>query len=474
MKRAGISLICALAALTAVAYYIKPDENSGGRRELIIAANVSPARVEQIGTFNAIQSEILLEHDFGNFNWRKIALQCSSGVGPDFFEVTEGSYIPQFAAAGICLDLTPIADVYGLKVDERSWPGVKEEVSFLGRQYGYPLSVQIDILIYNKNVFDRFGVPYPRAPWTWEDFIAVAKRVTHRTGDPSDSVYGVNYIWWRHFFHGLEGDYFSEDGTRAFMQSEAMYRSLELYRDFLHRHRIALSFNEIALLSGQGGAMASSGNAGLFADGRFAMMIRPKYILVALSQALADQKRRLERWTSDPDRDLKDRPEVIRVGATLLPHFAGRRPSYYLRSRAVVVNAASRHCQDALAFLKFMSTPEFSRIVNRNHEFISHIRAYSDLGVPDGPPELEVRELHAANVEALKFGHWARESPFISIRTVRTLVTKQVSRMVADPEIEISDLLADLQEEVDESMQRNIARRPHLARLFASLTGAAQ
>ena len=47
-----------------------------------------------------------------------------------------------------------------------------------GVQYGFPLSLQINVLFYNKNIFDGFGVSYPQDAMTWDEFIETAKRVT--------------------------------------------------------------------------------------------------------------------------------------------------------------------------------------------------------------------------------------------------------------------------------------------------------
>ena len=52
------------------------------------------------------------------------------------------------------------------------------------------------VVYYNKEIFDAQGVPYPEGDWTWEDYAALAERLTN----PQRGWYGsLNYesTWWR-------------------------------------------------------------------------------------------------------------------------------------------------------------------------------------------------------------------------------------------------------------------------------------
>jgi multiple sugar transport system substrate-binding protein len=56
-----------------------------------------------------------------------------------------------------------------------------------GGMYGLPVSVDSVNLLYNKGIFDRFGVPYPSDKLTWEDMYELTKKVA-RVQD------GVHYM----------------------------------------------------------------------------------------------------------------------------------------------------------------------------------------------------------------------------------------------------------------------------------------
>jgi multiple sugar transport system substrate-binding protein len=50
-----------------------------------------------------------------------------------------------------------------------------------------PYNSNFSLLYYNKDIFDRFGVPYPKDGMTWDDAIQVARKVSRTDG-------GINYL----------------------------------------------------------------------------------------------------------------------------------------------------------------------------------------------------------------------------------------------------------------------------------------
>ncbi|MBD2865125.1 ABC transporter substrate-binding protein [Paenibacillus oceani] len=55
-----------------------------------------------------------------------------------------------------------------------------------GGMYGLPVTNTVSVLSYNKDLFDKFGVSYPKDGMTWDDTYELAKRMTRTEG-------GVNY-----------------------------------------------------------------------------------------------------------------------------------------------------------------------------------------------------------------------------------------------------------------------------------------
>ena len=47
-----------------------------------------------------------------------------------------------------------------------------------GTQYALPKDHDTIALLYNKAIFDKYGVEYPTDDWTWDDLLAAAKAIT--------------------------------------------------------------------------------------------------------------------------------------------------------------------------------------------------------------------------------------------------------------------------------------------------------
>lgn len=51
-----------------------------------------------------------------------------------------------------------------------------------GEFYSIPNKQEIYTLYYNKDLFDRAGVPYPTSPWSWADYEETARKITEALG----------------------------------------------------------------------------------------------------------------------------------------------------------------------------------------------------------------------------------------------------------------------------------------------------
>ncbi|XID93906.1 ABC transporter substrate-binding protein [Paenibacillaceae bacterium WGS1546] len=54
--------------------------------------------------------------------------------------------------------------------------------------YLLPNGMQTMVMYYNTKIFEEKGIEPPKPDWTWEDFLAIAQKLTY--GDGSDKVYG--------------------------------------------------------------------------------------------------------------------------------------------------------------------------------------------------------------------------------------------------------------------------------------------
>jgi multiple sugar transport system substrate-binding protein len=86
-------------------------------------------------------------------------------------------------------DLDPYYKRDNINLSAVYLPGVFDNyVLANGMVEAVPHSGNSMVLAYNKDIFDRAGVPYPRAGWTWEDFAAIVPRLT--SGSGVNKIYG--------------------------------------------------------------------------------------------------------------------------------------------------------------------------------------------------------------------------------------------------------------------------------------------
>lgn len=114
---------------------------------------------------------------YGQF-YQKLDTQIAAGQAPDVW-LSDGVYVMKYAQRGAAKDLTDwIAK--DLKADE--YYGLDFNKDADGRYWGVPQGIQVGVLFYNKDLFDKAGVAYPTDEWTWEDLKASAAKLTVDAG----------------------------------------------------------------------------------------------------------------------------------------------------------------------------------------------------------------------------------------------------------------------------------------------------
>jgi multiple sugar transport system substrate-binding protein len=103
---------------------------------------------------------------------------------PDLLLYGIGNYT-QYRDLGILTDITP--QLKKQKIDlNRFKPWTIDNIKDGGKQYSVPYATNTNAIYYNLDLFDKFGVPYPKSGMTWDDIIQVTRRLS-RTED------GVQY-----------------------------------------------------------------------------------------------------------------------------------------------------------------------------------------------------------------------------------------------------------------------------------------
>lgn len=100
----------------------------------------------------------------------------NSGQIPDLV-VTHNGDILGYSGDGFMSDLGELVKKHRVDMGRFS-PEIVKSLTFEGKLMAIPYAVNFTALYYNKDIFNKFGVPYPKDGLTWDDAIELAKRVT--------------------------------------------------------------------------------------------------------------------------------------------------------------------------------------------------------------------------------------------------------------------------------------------------------
>ena len=91
---------------------------------------------------------------------------------------------PSLIEARLVLSLDPLlAKTPELPLDD-FYPRSLDMFDREGALWALPADVDMQLLYYNKDLFDESGVAYPQAGWTWDDLLLTAQRLTTVEGEP--------------------------------------------------------------------------------------------------------------------------------------------------------------------------------------------------------------------------------------------------------------------------------------------------
>ena len=123
----------------------------------------------------------------------KVNVMLSGGDDTDVITVKD---IPGYSAMLTRNQIIPMNDcVKKNGIDLSAYSGAAEELTYEGAIYALPFRSDIWILYYNKDLFDKAGVPYPTNDMTWTQFNDIARKLT--SGSGADKVSGTHFHTWR-------------------------------------------------------------------------------------------------------------------------------------------------------------------------------------------------------------------------------------------------------------------------------------
>ena len=209
---------------------------------------------------------------------KKIVVLMASGVPVDIIRANNPIQLNRFIESGALLNLNDLANKYDM--DPEAYFGTGKSMLMKdGNLYAVGNDKTSWLMYYNKDIFDRAGVPYPSpdVPMTWKEYRETAKKLT--MGEGTDKVYGALHLNWVMFWYMSAiqklggGEYFyKEDGSSNIMDP-AFRESIEFFYNMQAEDKTVPSYAEVA---------AQKINSGSFLSGRYGMSINGQWIFELL------------------------------------------------------------------------------------------------------------------------------------------------------------------------------------------------
>ena len=276
--------------------------------------------------------------DLGSADYQTM-LSIQLTGGDDSIDVVAIKDIPGYnnlQKAGQLVDLTDYIKKNG--IDTSKYGGTTEQITVNGGLYGLPFRSDFWVVFYNKDLFDKAGVPYPTNDMTLDEYDAIARKMT--SGSGSKKVYGAHYHTWRstiQLFGILDGKHSVVDGTYDFLAYE---RVLKEQKDGICQKYASLK-------------TTSTHYSGVFYNNSVAMMNMGSWFIGTLISKIKAGEADCKNW-----------------GIVKYPHPDGVPAGTTLGTiTSIGVSKASKKQEAALDFVKFVASEEGAEIIAKTGTF---------------------------------------------------------------------------------------------------------
>lgn len=200
-------------------------------------ATQEPAMKQIVEAFNKEYPGVQVTTEVTPYSeyFSKLQTQGSSGTLPDVFWMN-GPNFQLYAANGKLEPITSLVD--SSAVDPANYPAALNTLYSLdGTQYGIPKDYDTVAVFYNKAIFDKAGVDYPTADWTWDDFHQKAKTISDKL--KSEGIFGTangltggQEVYYNTMLQA-GGSIISEDGKKSGYDDPSSIKGLQFVADLI-------------------------------------------------------------------------------------------------------------------------------------------------------------------------------------------------------------------------------------------------
>ena len=189
--------------------------------------------------------------------FQKIHLLFASNTAPDVIFINN-LYLPIYANAGLLEELN---------TDDNFYPQSLNALSWQGKLYAIPRDVSNLVIYYNKDMFLKKHITFPKQNWTFDDFLQTSKKLTDK------NTFGISFeedpLFYLPYLMSNGGGFFPEEINKAESQE-----AINFYADLRNKYHTAPKKNE----------SASATMAQLFLQERIGMYLSGRWMVPKLRE----------------------------------------------------------------------------------------------------------------------------------------------------------------------------------------------
>ncbi len=204
--------------------------------------------------------------------WSKLKTQLAAGTPPDIFAMDAPLFL-DYQNRGVLLNLQPYIDKAPDMLKD-VYPQTLSAYKTADGYYGLPRDFQTIVLFYNKDMFDKAGMAYPSADWSWDDLRAAAKKLTLPAGTDGKKQYGFIFdqwdmeVGWSEAIWSYGGEIISADHSKTLIGEPKARQAWQLLNDMVFVDKSVPDANEIGQY---GGDLFQSGIAAMMPMGHWSV-----------------------------------------------------------------------------------------------------------------------------------------------------------------------------------------------------------
>lgn len=287
---------------------------------------------EAIAEFNREHPDIKVKstHVAGASFEQKILVEIAGNGGPDVFWWPYDG-LSALADRGVLLPLDNL--IKEDKLDYKGYyPRSLQCFQWDGVTYGLPGDWGVYLIFYNKDLFDKAKLPYPKEGWSWDEFRRCAIKLTKRNEQGKISQYGFSLPQITHllpFVLENGGQVMNAGKTKYLLDSKNAIDALNFWYGLKIKDQVCSSE-----IDQQGGNVS-------FAAGNIGMVVGSSAGIGALEQA--------------------SKAGNLRFGVQSMPVRNGKCFTRYFADGYVIYSKSARQ-KEAWEFIKFITGPKGSAI----------------------------------------------------------------------------------------------------------------